>query len=262
MPEAEEMLSEIVVGYPVSYLLTIVGIFMVLFIEQTITILFAPDTDRLSKDFSHMTSDLSQSHTDEEALLNNERHESHDHAVLALQALEEAKTFKDLISAYSLEISTAIHSIIIGFDLGILGNNKISTITVLLIVLSFHQFIEGLGLGSMIKTSQDRLGKWKVYSFIILFSATVSLGVIIGMIVRATNQNNGDDDADENRTQDGIVGTVTSIAAGSLLYISLVEMTAVYFNLRELEKKKCMKMIMLMLFFSGVAIMAVIALWA
>ena len=47
------------------------------------------------------------------------------------------------------ECSVALHSIIIGFDLGSLGAEDISTITSLMIALAFHQYFEGFALGTI-----------------------------------------------------------------------------------------------------------------
>ena len=57
----------------------------------------------------------------------------------------ESNSKKALVKAIVLESSVAIHSIIIGFDLGNLGSEAdVSTIRVLMIALAFHQFFEGI----------------------------------------------------------------------------------------------------------------------
>jgi zinc transporter ZupT len=175
----------------------------------------------------------------------------HDHAAMPLDDLLAANTFRELVSAYALEISTAIHSIIIGFDLGVL--TSVRTASILCVVLAFHQFVEGLGLGSVIKSSQQQLGTWKILSFVLIFSSTVSVGVLLGLLIKPSH---------ETPAQSAIVGSATAIAAGSLLYISLVEMTSEYFNLPELEKKGKVKLLMLFLYCFGVGLMAVIGVWA
>ena len=48
----------------------------------------------------------------------------------------------ELSKAFILEVSVAIHSIVIGFGFGSLGENELSTIKALLIALCFHQLFE------------------------------------------------------------------------------------------------------------------------
>lgn len=192
------------------------------------------------------------------------QHHLHDHNTLSLNDLVEANSFKDLMSAYALEISTAIHSIVIGFDLGVLSDYK--TIAILTAVLSFHQFVEGLGLGSVIKGSQKRLGRLKTMSFILVFSCTVSIGVIIGILIRpsslSSSSSSSSEESNPTGIQSGVEGVVTSLAAGSLLYISLVEMISEYFNLPELEARGNMKSLMIFLFVLGFGAMNIIGIWA
>jgi zinc transporter 1/2/3 len=53
-----------------------------------------------------------------------------------------------IIKAYMMEISVAIHSVIIGIALGSLaGPENLAPLSALLIAICFHQFFEGLGLG-------------------------------------------------------------------------------------------------------------------
>ena len=56
----------------------------------------------------------------------------------ALALLQEA-SFKDIMTAYIMEFSIAAHSIIIGVNLGLLGEDDISSIVALMIALGFHQ---------------------------------------------------------------------------------------------------------------------------
>ena len=54
-------------------------------------------------------------------------------------ALLQEEIFKDIMTAYIMEFSIAAHSIIIGINLGLLGENDISSIVALMIALGFHQ---------------------------------------------------------------------------------------------------------------------------
>ena len=59
---------------------------------------------------------------------------------LAALALLQEESFKNIVTAYIMEFSIAAHSIIIGVNLGLLGEDDISTsIVALMIALGFHQ---------------------------------------------------------------------------------------------------------------------------
>ena len=64
------------------------------------------------------------------------------------------------------ECSITLHSVIIGFDLGILNDDNILTIKTLMIALGFHQFFEGFSLGTMI-ASIPKLSPIAVFIYVI-----------------------------------------------------------------------------------------------
>ena len=63
---------------------------------------------------------------------------------VAAQALIQEDSFKDIVAAYIMEFSIAAHSIIIGVNLGLLGEDDISSIVALMIALGFHQVLQCL----------------------------------------------------------------------------------------------------------------------
>lgn len=175
----------------------------------------------------------------------------HDHGALALDDLMQANNMRDLMTAYALEISTAIHSLIIGVDLGM--QTSYTSAAILLAALSFHQFVEGLGLGTVIASSTGALGNSKVLSFVIIFTCTVSVGVMIGILTSSD---------DESNLQIAITGCATSIAAGSLMYTALTEMAGGTFNRPDLEDRLGLKIWMVISFLTGIVIMSIIGIWA
>lgn len=180
--------------------------------------------------------------------------DTHDHELLALDDLAKADTMQDLVLAYALEMSTAIHSIIIGVNLGLLGDGEYNTISILLVALCFHQFVEGLGLGNVIENNKLSLGWNKIIVFIVVFSLTVSLGVLIGILTSASQS---------TESEEGAKGAATAVASGSLLYTSLVEMVGKYFgHSHHLEGHPYQRMAMLSSFVFGFSIMALIGVWA
>lgn len=178
-------------------------------------------------------------------------YDEHNHEAVALDDILQAESMRDLITAYALEVSTAIHSIVIGVDLGMLDDYN--TVAILLAALCFHQFVEGLGLGTVIAGSSGQLGNSKVISFVVVFSSMVSFGVTIGILTSASG---------ESEFQSAAKGVATSIAAGSLLYTSLTEMAGSSFNRKDIEDRLGLKCIMVLAFVTGIAVMAVIGIWA
>lgn len=261
MAEANEQLSS-VLEYPLSFSVTGFGIVILLTIEQGISMRKIASQTHYQENGGENYPDGVQLESIESGKeisvqdedLSHKNLHTNCHTSLPIKDLVEANSLKDLVSAYALEVSTAIHSVVIGFELGTLSEYK--TIAILLAVLCFHQFVEGLGVGSVIKVSQKQLGKVKVVTFILVFATTVPLGVIVGLLVKPFTGE------EETVTQFLIEGIVTSVAAGAMIYISLVEMISEYFNNPEIQGNFSLRVSMLVLFFLGYASMNIIGVWA
>lgn len=275
MPDAEEKLSNYT-DYPISNLLTGVGIVIVLTLQQITIALSSKSKHDNSEDVHDHNHDHHYDSVQDPLIatekppydtMRNLRSPSqevsmhtitavihdHDHGVAAFQDVMNAKTLKDLINAYALEISTTVHSLVIGFNLGLMDSDDSGGIITLMTALAFHQFVEGIGMGSVIHSSRRQLGEGKLITFVVIFSFTISIGVLIGIIASAQ---------DETDTQVIIEGSITGIAAGSLMYIALTELVSSYFNDPAYEHQQCLKGSMLMCFALGIAIMAMIGVWA
>jgi len=177
----------------------------------------------------------------------NEKQEkihSHDHDLLILDT-------KNRIELYLLEFAIAIHSIIIGADLGVAG----SEFETLLVALIFHQCFEGMGLGYRISDIKyNRLRKFLANA--VVYSITTPIGVIIGIGLHHSS-------APDSPTQTLIRGILNSLAGGILIYTSLVtliaeECSSSTFNKLSLQKRAiCFGSLYL-----GAIIMSVIGFWA
>lgn len=170
-----------------------------------------------------------------------------------LNTLVASQGIKDIITLYAMELSISVHSIIIGVDIGLLSGDNLATLISLIIAISFHQFVEGLGLGTNFLNSKTMLGNKKIIIFIIIFSTTTSIGIIIGILTSSLKQNN---------TQVAAKGIANSLACGSLLYISLTEMLANYFSSIDLINRPKLKLLMIIHFTIGISFMAILANWA
>ena len=79
-------------------------------------------------------------------------------------------------TAILVELSILIHSVIVGFDLGLQDVNSWRT---LVVAIAFHQFFEGFALGQVILEASFRpLKNWLMIAF---FSLTTSAGIAIGI---------------------------------------------------------------------------------
>lgn len=177
--------------------------------------------------------------------------------------LMHSSSTRDVVSVYVMELSVAIHSIIIGVEIGLLaGTEDTVTLVSLTIAICFHQFMEGFGLGTTLcnvlggyNAASGLLGNFKLFLFVLIFAVTVPLGIVIGIVTASS----------ESAESDSSVlakGIASSLAAGSLLYISLAEMMAVYFNAPELSHQPGLKIAMLLSACAGTAILAILAIWA
>jgi len=117
---------------------------------------------------------------------------------------------KSILKSLLLEGAIACHSIIIGIMLG--GTDDYKTLGVLLAAFAFHQFFEGISLGSA--SLQAAYSPRVAVAFLLVFALSVPLGMLIGLNVPATTQGQK------------IQAWFSCIAAGSLIYTAMVEMVA------------------------------------
>ncbi|KAK8522412.1 hypothetical protein V6N13_115381 [Hibiscus sabdariffa] len=119
-------------------------------------------------------------------------------------------------SAMVLEVGIVVHSVIIGMALG--ASQSAKTIKPLVAALTFHQFFEGMGLGSCI--SQAKFKSRAIAMMLVLFSLTTPMGIGLGMGVSKVY--------DENSPKALAVGGIfNSLSAGILIYMSLVDLLGV-----------------------------------
>ena len=154
-----------------------------------------------------------------------------------------------IVKAVIMEFSIAVHSIIIGFDLGLLQSSDLITIKALMIAFAFHQFFEGLSLGVSFLVGGFSL-KMNII-FTLFFSSTLPIGIIIGMTTSSMST-----------TESNIKVIASSFAAGALLYNGLVEMAGEEFSDPSLSKRPVLKLLMFMAMFIGGFCMALLAYWA
>ncbi|KAG2434373.1 hypothetical protein HYH02_012388 [Chlamydomonas schloesseri] len=118
--------------------------------------------------------------------------------------------------AYMFELGCVFHSLIIGVAVGVITED-VAQVRALLIALSFHQWLEGLGLGSVI--ARGGFSRSKAAAMAAFYSLTCPAGVGAGMALARLY------DA-ESEVARGVQGTLNGVSGGMLLYISLVQLVA------------------------------------
>ena len=142
----------------------------------------------------------------------------HNHAIKMIAGTD---SFNVIVKAYMMEISVAIHSVIIGIALGsLIGAAELGTLKALLIAICFHQFFEGIGLGTVIEGARIQLGLKKILFFALTFAMTVPAGVLIGIAISGDEVPPTYDDSGElilprvDLHREYTLGCLNSIAAG------------------------------------------------
>ena len=163
-------------------------------------------------------------------------------------------SFKQQIAAFLiLEFGVLFHSVIIGLNLGVVGE-EFST---LYPVLVFHQSFEGLGIGARLSVIPfpHRL-RWMPWALCLAYGLTTPIAIAIGLGVRTT-YNSG------SFTANIVSGVLDSISAGILIYTGFVEMLArdFIFNPQRTNNKKRLAFMLVSLYL-GTAIMALLGKWA
>lgn len=170
------------------------------------------------------------------------------------ESFEEAQnSFRRQIAAFLiLEFGVLFHSVVIGLNLGVAGD-EFST---LYPVLVFHQSFEGLGIGARMSAIPFKPHSWLPWILCLAYGLTTPISIAIGLGVRTTYNPN-------SFTANVVSGVLDSISAGILIYTGLVELLArdFLFNpMRTKDNKRLAFMIVCVLL--GAALMALLGKWA
>ena len=159
-----------------------------------------------------------------------------------------------IVSLLILEFGVVFHSLFIGLSLA--GSD---TFTVLLIVIAFHQFFEGLGLGSRlaVATWPSNWKTWTGYLMATGYGFTTPIGIAIGLGV---NEGLNSHPA----TAQLVNGVFDAVSSGILIYTALVELLAheFMFNPEMRDAKLSVQMLAFLCVAVGVGLMSLLAKWA
>ena len=166
-----------------------------------------------------------------------------------------------VIKAYVMEVSVAVHSIILGVSLGALaGKQNLKTLEALIAALVFHQIFEGVGMGIAIQQARLTLKTAKVVVFVLVFVLSVPMGVVIGLLVTYYPNESVDEETQALNAQLAM-GVLNAIAAGLLIYISMIEMLAEDFQAVVVFNNIALRAKMYASLCLGVLLFAIIAIW-
>ena len=250
---------------PLGYTLATVGAIVVLGFEQIAVMLISrigtngeKDQDFALKNVSDNESQFSERPQTLDVIGSHSSSKPCDHSH-ALNMITGTSSLSVIVKAYMMEISVAIHSIIIGIAVGgSAGEENLPSLQALLIAICFHQFFEGLGLGTVIAAARLHFGIAKIAIFALVFALTVPIGVIIGIFI-TTEQTL---EEGPTVTQQYTEGCLNSLAAGILIYVALVEMIAEDFQAAAITHNVPLKMKMFSALAIGNLFLAVLAIWA
>ena len=169
---------------------------------------------------------------------------------IIIKSIDNQVFKKQLFKLIIFECSVALHSVIIGFNLGILSNDNLPKIKTLMIGLGFHQFFEGFSLGTMIIDIQKLSWNMNIL-FILAYALTTPIGIVIGILTSNTT------------TSDYMNGIVNGFAGGFLIYAGLIEILYEEFKKETSSKKVSIQQrpVMCMSMILGAAFMTILAIW-
>lgn len=151
-----------------------------------------------------------------------------------------------------LEFGIIFHSVIIGLNLGVAGD-EFST---LYPVLVFHQSFEGLGIGARLSLIPFQTGSWIPWILCWAYGLTTPISIAIGIGLRTT-YNSG------SFTAMVVSGVLDSLSSGILIYSGLVELLARDFLFNPSRTRDSVQLtFMLTSVILGTGIMALLGKWA
>ena len=227
-------LADVNTEYPaLGYTLATVGAMIVLGFEQ-VAVMMIGSVNVDSNDAKSLSDTMKRTKSGELEMLQMRDVRNYDTCDRShdVKMIAGADSFKVIVKAYMMEISVAIHSVIIGITIGSMaGPEELSALRSFIVAICFHQFFEGVGLGTVIESARIEMGMSKIIIFALTFALTVPIGIIIGILITS---HIGVSTIDEttgtvipvkvNIPQEYTLGCLNSIAAGNDEILLIVKM--------------------------------------
>ncbi|OWZ01558.1 Zinc (Zn2)-Iron (Fe2) Permease [Phytophthora megakarya] len=169
-----------------------------------------------------------------------------------LDASHDDSKIRRKIATLIFEAGVIFHSVIIGLDLGVTTGTEFKT---LLAALCFHQFFEGVAIGTSALSSLET--KAKLFMVMFAFAITTPVGMVIGIAIRSTY-------SASSTTALWFQGILDCVAGGILLYTGLVELLTYNMttNGQFLSRPTAQRFSLYICLWLGAGLMALIGKWA
>lgn len=156
------------------------------------------------------------------------------------------------IATVIFEVGVIFHSLIVGLDLGVTTGSEFMT---LLIALCFHQFFEGVAVGTAAQESIEAPSKLLMMNF--LFAITTPIGQAFGIAIHSTYSSS-------STAALWMQGIFDCVAGGILLYTGLVELLTYKMttNQKFLSRTMRQRFTLYISLWLGAGFMALIGKWA
>ncbi|KAJ2722554.1 hypothetical protein GGI07_003261 [Coemansia sp. Benny D115] len=179
-----------------------------------------------------------------------QEHSGHVHAPVFLDMDQRRKQ----LSTYILELGIALHSVIVGMTLAVTGGTEFKT---LLAAISFHQFFEGMALGTRIAALNFSQRPFLMGSLnALVFALTTPLGQVVGIAIRESF-------APRSPSTLLTMGVLDGLSAGILMYSAIVNLLVEEFSSAEFKKhSRRLRILYFGAMYAGCAAMSVIGRWA
>lgn len=125
---------------------------------------------------------------------------------------------KHLSEAIMVEFSLSVHSVLIGVAVGVSDRD---TLVTLLIALVFHQMFEGVALGA--RLVDGTIGYRNEVMFALIFAMSAPLGIVIGISIYRTFNENGESFLMIQGVFDGICGGILLYTGFLMLFTDFPE---------------------------------------
>ncbi|KAG9408737.1 high-affinity Zn(2+) transporter zrt1 [Aphanomyces cochlioides] len=136
----------------------------------------------------------------------------HHHHHASNSGLKDHSDARKKLNVLIFEIGVAVHSVIVGLELGVATG---SSFTTLLTAICFHQFFEGIAVGSSAVSAFSTVRSSILTA--IVFSLSTPIGIAIGIGVNSSY-------SETSVTSLWVRGTLDAVAGGVLIYTSIVEL--------------------------------------
>ncbi|KAK4279005.1 hypothetical protein QN277_016771 [Acacia crassicarpa] len=199
---------------------------------------------------ANIDGDEEKRNSGQEGHLHLHTHATHGHAHGSSDS-GSSQLLRHRVISQVLELGIIVHSVIIGISLGASESPK--TIRPLVAALTFHQFFEGMGLGSCITKAKFKNKTIAVMA--LFFALTTPLGIVIGIGIM-----NG---YDENSPKALIVeGIFNAASSGILIYMALVDLLAADFMTERVQNSTHLQVRSNLSLLLGAGLMSLLAKWA